>query len=69
MVATFAVFLIKERVTKSKHIQFVSGVSVFNFWASTFVWDYINFMFPAICIVIVIGAVNIEEFLKDNNLL
>ena len=69
LVATFAVFLVKERVIKSKHIQFVSGVPVFNFWASTFAWDFCNFMIPAILLVIVMAAINIEGYSKDNNLL
>lgn len=69
MVPTFAVFLIKERVTKSKHIQFVSGVPVFNYWISTFAWDLCNFMILAILMVIVLAAFNIEGYSKDNNIL
>ncbi len=69
LVATFAVFLVKERVTKSKHIQFVSGVSVFNYWASTFTWDLCNFIVPCILLVVVMAAVNIEGYVEDNNLL
>jgi len=39
MMAAFAVFLIKERVSKAKHLQFLSGANGISFWLSTFLWD------------------------------
>ncbi|MEQ2194756.1 hypothetical protein XENOCAPTIV_002464 [Xenoophorus captivus] len=37
--ASFVVFLIQERVTKAKHMQFISGVQPFLYWLANFVWD------------------------------
>ncbi|CAF1219331.1 unnamed protein product [Rotaria sordida] len=53
MMASFAVFLIKERVSKAKHLQFLSGASGINFWLSTFIWDLVYYILATICIFIV----------------
>jgi ATP-binding cassette, subfamily A (ABC1), member 3 len=53
MMASFAVFLIKERVSKAKHLQFLSGAGGLNFWLSTFVWDLCHFIVCSILIFIV----------------
>ncbi len=68
LTATFVVFLIKEKTSKSKHIQFVSGVHVANYWISTFSWDFINFMLPAFVQLIILAAFDIEPFVAENNL-
>lgn len=39
--ASFVVFLIQERVTKAKHMQFISGVQPFLYWLTNFVWDMV----------------------------
>ncbi|KAJ8317951.1 hypothetical protein KUTeg_003042 [Tegillarca granosa] len=54
--SSFVIFLIKERDTKAKHIQFVSGVHAVNFWVSTFCWDMINFVIPCICLLVTFVA-------------
>lgn len=65
--ASFVVFVIKERVTSAKHLQFVSGVHAINYWMSTFVWDMINFMIPGLIIVIIFAAFDISGFIDDGN--
>ncbi|MEQ2188822.1 ATP-binding cassette sub- A member 1 [Goodea atripinnis] len=40
--ASFVVFLIQERVTKAKHMQFISGVQPFLYWLANFVWDMVR---------------------------
>ena len=62
--ASFIVFLIKERVSKSKHIQILSGVHYANFWMATFVWDYINFLVPCFFTVVLLYVFDIEAFIK-----
>ncbi|KAL1772572.1 retinal-specific ATP-binding cassette transporter [Sigmodon hispidus] len=37
--ASFVLYLIQERVTKAKHLQFVSGVSPTTYWLTNFLWD------------------------------
>ena len=57
-------FLIKERVSKSKHIQILSGVHYFNFWLATFLWDYLNFLVPCFLTVVLLYVFEIEAFIE-----
>lgn len=41
-------FYIKERTSRAKLLQFVSGVNVFTFWSVSFIWDYITFFITAL---------------------
>jgi len=50
--AFFIIFYVKERVSKAKHLQIVSGVGVAPFWLSALVWDLVFSMFPIIGIII-----------------
>ncbi|KAF3838949.1 hypothetical protein F7725_010717 [Dissostichus mawsoni] len=38
--ASFVVFLIHERVSKAKHMQFISGVQPLLYWTATFTWGH-----------------------------
>lgn len=40
--ASFVLFLIEERVSKSKHLQFVSGVKPILYWTTNYVWDMVS---------------------------
>lgn len=40
--ASFVVFLIQERVSKAKHLQFICGVKPVIYWAANFVWDMVR---------------------------
>lgn len=40
--ASFVLYLIQERVTKAKHLQFVSGVSPLIYWVANFFWDMVS---------------------------
>lgn len=53
MMAAFSVFLIKERVSKAKHLQFLSGANGITFWLSTFLWDFVYYFIATVLIFIV----------------
>lgn len=53
LASTFALLLVSERAIKAKHVQFVSGVYVVNFWLSALLWDIINFLIP--CALMLVG--------------
>lgn len=40
--ASFVLFLIEERVSKAKHLQFVSGVKPVLYWLTNFTWDMVS---------------------------
>ena len=49
--ATFIVFLVKERVSKSKHLQLVSGVNMSAYWIATYMWDLTLYFLLTLCIM------------------
>lgn len=62
LAASFVVFLIKERETKSKHLQFVSGVKFPIFWLAHFLFDCVNYIIPCFALMIVLAAFQTEDF-------
>ncbi|XP_071106304.1 phospholipid-transporting ATPase ABCA3-like [Haliotis cracherodii] len=65
LASSFVLFLVKERSVKAKHIQFVSGVHAFNFWAATFCWDMFNYLVPCILLIISFAAFQIDAYIVD----
>ncbi|KAM6900621.1 retinal-specific phospholipid-transporting ATPase ABCA4a [Xenentodon cancila] len=49
--ASFVLYLIQERVTQAKHLQFVSGVSPLVYWMANFLWDMVNYSISAALVV------------------
>uniref|UniRef100_A0A1J3IH85 ABC transporter A family member 1 n=1 Tax=Noccaea caerulescens TaxID=107243 RepID=A0A1J3IH85_NOCCA len=67
--ASFAVPIVKEREVKAKHQQLISGVSVLSYWLSTYVWDFISFLFPSSFAIILFYAFGLEQFIGIGRLL
>ena len=40
--ASFVVFLVYERSTKAKHLQFVTGINPVMYWIGNYVWDMVR---------------------------
>ncbi|XP_070574890.1 phospholipid-transporting ATPase ABCA3-like isoform X2 [Ptychodera flava] len=53
--ASFAPFLIHEKASKSKLLQFVSGLDPLSYWFGTILWDAINYGIVLILLVILFG--------------
>lgn len=76
VMAGFSVFIIKERISKSKHLQFLSGVNGFHFWLSHFLWDFLYYMFATFLIFMIwtifyqinILKNDLKAFLTDHRL-
>ncbi|XP_070811047.1 phospholipid-transporting ATPase ABCA3 [Pituophis catenifer annectens] len=66
--STFALLLVSERSIKAKHVQFVSGVYMVNFWLSALLWDLINFLTPCTLILVIFQAFDIKAFTQDSHL-
>ncbi|KAH8303634.1 hypothetical protein KR018_009186, partial [Drosophila ironensis] len=47
VVSFFAIPIIKERETRAKLLQFLSGVDVVAYWLSMYIWDYLMFTLSA----------------------
>lgn len=52
LAASFITFLIDEKTSKAKHVQFVSGVNTWTYWGATYCWDLLNFIVPAVGIIL-----------------
>ncbi|XP_045462662.1 phospholipid-transporting ATPase ABCA3-like isoform X2 [Harmonia axyridis] len=59
----FILFYIRERMTKSKHLQFVSGVKVFIYWTTSYVCDILTFTVIQIATIITLASFQ-EDGLK-----
>ncbi|CAL8311233.1 unnamed protein product [Merluccius merluccius] len=49
--ASFVLYLIRERATQAKHLQFVSGVSPLVYWLANYLWDMVNYCVSAALVV------------------
>ncbi|XP_017058999.1 phospholipid-transporting ATPase ABCA3 [Drosophila ficusphila] len=54
--ACYAVAIIKEQETKAKLLQLLSGVDVFAYWMSHFIWDFFMFFISALVAILTIAA-------------
>ncbi|XP_043815842.1 ABC transporter A family member 1 isoform X2 [Manihot esculenta] len=61
--ASFAVAIVKEREVKAKHQQLISGVSVLSYWASTYIWDFISFLFPSFFAIVLFYIFGLDQFI------
>jgi ATP-binding cassette subfamily A (ABC1) protein 3 len=68
LASSFVRPVVEERSSKAKHIQFVSGVSPFSYWMSSFVWDMINYFIPCIVILILFAAFQIPAYVGGTRL-
>ncbi|CAL8309859.1 unnamed protein product [Lota lota] len=66
--ASFVLFLIEERVSKAKHLQFVSGVRPILYWLANYAWDMLNYTVPATMVVLIFVAFQQKAYVSEANL-
>ncbi|XP_077241690.1 ATP-binding cassette A1 isoform X2 [Tasmannia lanceolata] len=64
--ASFAVAIVKEREVKAKHQQLISGVSILSYWLSTYIWDFISFLFPTSFAIILFYIFGLDQFIGSD---
>jgi hypothetical protein len=64
--ASFVVFLVHERVTKSKHLQFASGITPLTYWLSNFMWDFAAYVVSALCSLLIFVAFGLPSYTGRN---
>nr|QUF59427.1 ATP-binding cassette transporter Abca3-1 [Brachionus angularis] len=62
LIASFAVFLIKEKSSDAKHLQYLSGCNSFVFWISSLIWDIFNYLLSIMFVPILLKIFGIDEF-------
>jgi ATP-binding cassette subfamily A (ABC1) protein 3 len=58
-------FIVRERMTKSKHLQRLSGVSPIQYWLANYIWDTLCFFVSIATVLIVMGAYGLSELFDD----
>ncbi|KAJ8010452.1 hypothetical protein DPEC_G00075220 [Dallia pectoralis] len=66
--ASFVLYLIQERVTQAKHLQFVSGVSPVVYWMANFFWDMVNYSISAVLVVAIFIAFDKKCYTSSTSL-
>ncbi|XP_078074970.1 retinal-specific phospholipid-transporting ATPase ABCA4 [Mustelus asterias] len=66
--ASFVLYLIQERVSNAKHLQFVSGMSPTIYWVSNFLWDMCNYSVTAVMVVLIFIGFNKKAYTAPKNL-
>ncbi|XP_071885193.1 phospholipid-transporting ATPase ABCA7 isoform X1 [Anas platyrhynchos] len=66
--ASFVLFLIEERVSKAKHLQFVSGMKPLTYWLGNFAWDMCNYLVPALLVVLIFLCFQQKAYVSPANL-
>ncbi|CAL5423286.1 unnamed protein product [Camellia sinensis] len=64
--ASFAVSIVKcwgEREVKAKHQQLISGVSIWSYWASTYIWDCVSFLIPTSLAIVLFYIFDLDQFI------
>ncbi|XP_066910613.1 phospholipid-transporting ATPase ABCA3-like [Clytia hemisphaerica] len=62
LASSFIIFLVQERASKAKHLQFVSGVDPISYWTSSYLWDMINFLIPTAFVLILFAVFKQADF-------
>ncbi|KAK0420975.1 hypothetical protein QR680_015000 [Steinernema hermaphroditum] len=60
VVSGYASFLIRERKKKSKHMQMMSGLRPWMYWASAFIWDAVCYLLPVACFIGIYFAFDVK---------
>lgn len=64
--AGFVVYVVRERITQEKRLQYVCGVKPFLYWLSSFVWDFTYYLLIMSLTIIVIGAFNSTAYTANS---
>lgn len=54
--AGFIVYIVRERITQEKRLQYVCGVKPFLYWLSSFVWDFGYYLIIIALTLLIIAA-------------
>lgn len=55
----YVLFYVKERISGSKHLQYVSGVNVSTLWSVSFLWDFVLYLI--ICFFLLASLLAFQE--------
>ncbi|XP_062036032.1 phospholipid-transporting ATPase ABCA3-like [Lepus europaeus] len=65
LISGFCLLTVTERITKAKHIQFLSGVYVFIFWFTSLMWDIAILFFASCLLLVVFLLAGLDLLIRD----
>ena len=66
--ASYAIFVVRERETGSKHQQLISGVSLPAYWLATFSWDVVSYLIPSGLSIVMFVAFGVDAYTTGQGL-
>ncbi|XP_036595474.1 ATP-binding cassette sub-family A member 3-like [Trichosurus vulpecula] len=67
MVSSFAVLAISDRVVKSKHIQFISGISAAHYWLPFLLWDLFIIFINSLLLLSLMKVVDEKAYIQKGH--
>ncbi|CAE7395821.1 ABCA1, partial [Symbiodinium microadriaticum] len=64
--ASYASFIVKEKEVKAKHQQIISGVSIYAYWCSSYVWDILSYLPTVALVVCIVLAFGVDNYTKND---
>lgn len=59
-------WIVKERESKAKKQQELSGMSITAYWISNYIWDVVNFAIPILLAIIVMYIYQVQNLIGEN---
>ncbi|XP_063687941.1 phospholipid-transporting ATPase ABCA3-like isoform X2 [Bolinopsis microptera] len=66
LASSFVIFIVKERISGTRHLQMLSGLNPIVYWVSSFMWDMLNFLVPSLLMLILFQTFGVEAFCGSN---
>ncbi|EFX66097.1 hypothetical protein DAPPUDRAFT_332550 [Daphnia pulex] len=66
--ASFFIFLVEERKSKTKLLQFISGVKPINFWVASYTWDMMNYLILSALVIFIFIGFNQQAYIGPKNI-
>ncbi|XP_077864040.1 phospholipid-transporting ATPase ABCA1-like [Saccoglossus kowalevskii] len=66
--ASFVVYLIQDKSSNAKHLQFVSGLNPTIYWITHFIWDLCNYCITAFLVIVIFVAFQKDSYVGGENL-
>ncbi|CAG2178676.1 unnamed protein product, partial [Oppiella nova] len=64
--ASYVLFPIHERITNSKLLQLMNGISIHTFWAASYVWDLINHLMASVLLLFLFAIFDSNKVFMGN---
>ncbi|XP_076818416.1 ATP-binding cassette sub-family A member 2-like isoform X1 [Clavelina lepadiformis] len=65
--ASFLVFLVAEKQSRAKHLQFISGTGPVTYWLANYLWDMLNYLFPALLCIMILQLFDLPAYTRGEN--